>query len=566
MADPIYWIDTYGMCFNAETQTVDPMVCYDYQKEALQNFEKYRNNIVLKSRQTGFSVITAAYIAWTIMFKSQQRVLILANDLISSVRLLKTVKEFINNTPEFLKPKTILKDNEKYFEFSNGSWVKAVACSPQAGRGESLTLLVIDEAAFIENDEDIKAGALMATSKTKGKTLMISTPKGTSNLYFKTWANSIKKENDYHRQIAHWTQNPTCIKGLEKRINQDTGKEFLWSPWYQEQCERLTNDKVKIAQELDLSFESSKYLAIDSAVISKYKDYTEKVKPICFFDYTQYAQKNDCFVKQETPFLIFKKPRPGAKYIAAVDVARGDGKDYSTIQILDVETLEQVAEFQGKITADKLADVILPVALAYNEAFVVIEINNMGLTTAYYLHKTLEYKNVYKSKSVVEQWTGPRDARWKVDEGDEIPGFQTTTKSRPFLVTSLNKYLNERQVKLNSKRVVAEFDTFVIKENGKAEHEKGANDDLVIALALALYIRDVEWNNIVSYENSYKAMLGAYTHSSVPMDGNSQNEEMTREKAKIDLNKLGVVGTIFNLSSEKEEIRKQDEDTAWLFD
>ncbi len=1150
MSSPMYWIDNYGMCFNSETQKVELMKCYDYQREAIQNFENYQNNIVLKSRQclpegsiietangrkkiedvkigdivysynkntkeieqdvvsdfwksglvkcvkvkinnkdievgenhpffvndsfikakdlkkrdqllsfsgrdifvedviesgerncfdisvkknenyfledtlvhnTGFSVITAAYVAWTIMFKSEQRVLILANDLISSTRLLKTVKEFIYNTPKFLSP-TVIKDNEKYIEVSNKSWVKAVACSPQAGRGEALTLLIIDEAAFIENDDDIKAGALMAVSKTVGgKTLMIScvpedtyiftdkgvkqirdfvekdksggyeidnysilgkdklrsnnlffnngiqttkilkttnsifegtlnhklwackdekfgwykteelnegdyisiqygmemwgdnddtsgfkpsengkiinifnpkkitketayliglyisegstykkknkneifiggsvtitcgddvskaitdcglnysshdnlhysicsknfieyleyigfdlsktarikeipsrvlemsreniiymlrgifdgdgyshknkgivgismsskklveqirmllnnfgivtdyfeaitpptkkvkvespsfrvecnpsnskvfyekigfnferkqikqealkkynfnknspndvipmssklfikmyqesgyntaffkkqgiqvngvilkkekgenvsrglflkvynlckenltaetieeiekvlspnlkwnkinkieyseketfdfsllddkndfwchsviyngvlghqTPKGTGNLYHKTWSSSIKKENNYHRLTAHWTQNPTCIKGLEKRLDQETGAEYLWSPWYQEQCERLGHDKVKIAQELDLAFDSSKYLAIDAAIVAKYRDYVKKMKPLCYFDYTQRELGNeDCFTNEQNTFYVWEKPKKDSRYIIGSDVSRGDGKDYSTIQILDADTLLQVAEYQGKIASDKFAEVILAAALAYNNAFVAIEVNNMGLTTAYYLHKTLGYKNVYKSKSIVEVWTGPRDAKWKVDEGDEIPGFQTTSKTRPFLISSLKKYMKERQVKIKSQRLISEFDTFVVKENGKAEHERGSNDDLIIAFAIALFIRDTQWEQITKSKNLYEAMLGAFTHSSTPMTGiPSKNNEIIKKKSEEKLGEeMGGVGTIFNLGDEASETKKEDEDTSWLFD
>jgi len=659
MSDTQYWLDNYGFCFNADTQKMDKITCYDYQKEAIRSFEDNQNTIVLKSRQclpkgtmvdipggktkriedfvvgdkiysynlekkeveedevydswqsgikqcvgiyfnnnekieagedhpffvknknkfikakdleggdvilhryddefvvkyiyftkervcydisvknnenyfisnllvhnTGFSVISAAYIAWTLMFKSDQRILILANDLASSVRLLKTVKDFINNTVDFLRPAEIIKNNEKYFEFSNNSWVKAVACSPDAGRGESLTLLVIDEAAFIDNDDDIKAGAMMAVARTRGKTLMISTPKGTSNLYHQTWISALKKENNYKTLIAHWTQNPTCNIDVEKRVNEHSGKEYWWSPWYQAQCERLGWDMVKVAQELDLSFESSKYLAIDSNIVSKYKEDVQKNDPICYFEFQNFSIKRLCFVQERTPFWIWEMPKKDGQYILSCDVSRGDGKDYSTIQILDAITLTQVAEYQGKITSDKFADVIYAAALAYNEAYVAIEVNNMGLTTAYYLHKTLGYKNVYKSKSISSVWSGPRDARWSVSEGDEIPGFQTTSKTRPFLVDSLRKYMREKAVKINSPRLIAEFETFVVKENGKAEHEKNAHDDLIIAFAIGLFIRDVEWENATKGKAMYHTMLGAMTSSSSPFAGTFDTKQM----------------------------------------
>lgn len=695
MSDPQYWLDNYGYCFNADTKQLDMISCYDYQREAIANFEEHQNNIVLKSRQclpkgtlvdlpgggtkriedfqigdkvlsyniqegrveedevydawnsgtkqcvgvyfnneekietgenhpffvknkskfvkakdlemgdeilhrfgeefivkyvyftkdrvcydisvkknenyfisnllvhnTGFSVISAAYVAWTLMFKSDQRILILANDLAGSIRLLKTVKDFILNTEEFLKPKEIVKNNEKYVELSNNSWVKAVACSPEAGRGESLTLLVVDEAAFIENDDAIKAGAMMAVSRTGGKTIMISTPRGSNNFYYQTWVAALKRENNYKTLIAHWTQNPFCNKGMIKRKNEETGQEYWWSEWYQEMCEQLTWDYVKIAQELDLSFESSKYLAVDANIIAKYKKDVQESKPICYFEFQNQHTTRLCFTDDRTPFWIYKKPEPEARYIAACDSSRGDGKDYSTIQILNAETLEQVAEYQGKVTSDKFADVIYAAAIAYNYAFVIVEANNMGLVTCYYLHKTLGYKNVYKSKSIEESWAGPRDARFKVNEGDEIPGFQTTSKTRPFLVESLRKYMREKQVILHSPRLISEFETFVVKENGKAEHEKNAHDDLIIALAIALYIRDVEWQNIMRGKKLYHIMLDNISKNTTPIQGVAIAELDAIKKKNNDNNNFLP---IFLSLGDGEQTRREDLDNSWLF-
>ena len=453
MSDPQYYLDNYGYAFNAKTQKLAPLECFDYQRRAIKDYHKFMNNLILKSRQTGFSVITAGYIAWRLLFKSDEKILIIANDFNGAKRLLKTVKDYVNNTPSWLRPEFEVKNNESYLEFSNNSFVKALACSPQAGRGESLTLLVLDEVAFIENADDIKAGALMAVSQTKGKTIMVSTPNGTNNLYYDTYKNAIKGENDFNVQVAHWKDNPLSNPGLEKRIDSETGQEYWWSPWYQEQCERLSYDKVKIAQELDLSFESSKYLAIDVNIVNKYKKDVEDSKVECYFDFTNYdiktkEFKRDPFVNEKTPFWVYEKPKENGKYIISCDVARGDGQDYSTIQVIDAIGLKQVAEFQSKITSDKFAEVIMPAAIMYNEAYVVIEANNMGLTTCYYLHKTHGYKNVHKSKSVQEMHGGPRDKRWSVEEGDEIPGFQTTSKSRPFIIDSIRKYMREKEILL----------------------------------------------------------------------------------------------------------------------
>jgi len=576
MVNPQYYLDHYAHAFNAKTQKVSQLECFDYQVDAIKNFHKHMNNIVLKSRQTGFSVITAAYIAWRLLFMSDEKILIIANDFNGAKRLLKTVKDYVDNTPKWLLPESVVKNNESYLEFSNNSFVKALACSAQAGRGESLTLLVLDEVAFIENADDIKAGALMAVSQTKGKTIMISTPNGTNNLYYETWKNAVKGENNFNKQIVHWKDNPLSNPGLEVRVDPENGQDYFWSPWYQEQCDRLAQDKVKIAQELDLSFESSKYLAVDVNIVNKYKKDVEEARVDCYFDYTKYNNKelefkSDPFVKDKTAFWVYEKPIEGNKYILAADVARGDGKDYSTIQIIDAVNLRQVAEFQSKITSDKFAEVILPAAILYNNAYVAIEANNMGLTTCYYLHKTHKYKNVHKSKTIQQMQGGPRDKRWSVDEGDEIPGFQTTSKTRPFLVDSLRKYMREKEVVIRSPRIMSEFETFVIKPNGKAEHEKGANDDLIIAFAIALFIRDSEWERVNRGLNMYKSMLGAWSSSKVEYRGKEsviqKASDMNKIKKFEETERAGYMPIIHgNDLKPGQSDTSGDDDLSWLYD
>ena len=580
MSDCQYYLDTYGYAFNAKTQKLAPLECFNYQKKAIKDYHKYQNNIVLKSRQTGFSVITAGYIAWRLLFMSDEKILIIANDFNGAKRLLKTVKDYVMNTPTWLLPEEEIKNNESYLEYSNNSFVKALASSAQAGRGESLTLLVLDEVAFIENADDIKAGALMAVSQTKGKTIMVSTPNGTNNLYYETWKNALKDENNFNKQIVHWKDNPLSNPGIEVRVDSETGQDYFWSPWYQEQCERLSYDKVKIAQELDLSFDSSKYLAVDVNIVNRYKKDVQNSKVDCYFNFENFdiktkEFKENPFVKEKTPFWVYEKPKPDGKYILAADVARGDGKDYSTIQIIDAIELTQVAEFQSKITSDRFAEVILPAAMMYNDAYVAIEANNMGLTTCYYLHKTHKYKNVHKSKSIQQMQGGPRDKRWSVDEGDEIPGFQTTSKSRPFLVDSLRKYMREKEVQIKSPRIMSEFETFIIKPSGKAEHEKGANDDLIIAFAIALFMRDSEWERVNRGKNMYQAMLSSWSSSRVEYKGTQKtiekaSERASRKKFKEKEKEMPGFMPIMNSKDSRLDIThnnfESDDDESWLYD
>lgn len=519
--DPIYFLNNYGFVFDAVKKKIDRMQCFPYQEKCVRDFDEFQNNIVLKSRQTGLSVITAGYAAWRLMFRYDERILVIANDATGAERFLETVKQFISMTPKWLQPDQLLVNNTRRIAFSNGSWMQAKASSPDAGRGDSLTMLILDETAFIKDDQDIWMGAGMALSATKGKCIMISTPNGTGNLYHKTWVQAVNKDNDFNALTVHWTQNPQSSVGL-KFVKNASGEEVPWSPWYEEQCKRLNWDSVKIAQELDLSFEGSKRLAVDPELVTKYKKKHQQLnpKPICYlrFDYLfkDELEKAASFILDETNFYIYKKPEEGKKYILAADVARGDGSDYSTIQILDVETLEQVAEYREKIGVDLFPYLINFVARYYNEAYVVVEANSFGLGVGYDMRDKFNYRKLFYSKNVQDIHVRPYD--FKVAEGVDIPGFQTTPRTKPMIVKALIEHMREGSLIINSPRLLAELETFIA-EGTKLNAEKGFNDDLIMAICIAIYIRDTEYQNVSMSNNMYKSMISAIGFNATSASG-----------------------------------------------
>jgi len=923
--DPVYFLNTYGYVYDIRKKQVDRLTCFDYQEDMVQKFNKNQNNIVLKSRQLGLSVITAGFVVWTLLFKIDQRILIVANDGAAAVRFLSTVKQFMDYLPKFFynPEKDDDKNNEKFLSLKSGNWVKAVASSKQAGRGEALTMLILDEVAFIENADDIWMGAGLALTATKGKCIMISTPYGTGNLYHRTWVASKQPDSTFVGTTIHWTEHPVYSIGKEMRKD-EFGRSYWWSPWYEGECERFNYDRIKIAQELDLSFEGSRALVIDSGILSRIKqDVLTKSTPICYYDHTlenadrfvndikttfhvwekpnpsgnyivsclpvgekvltqtglkniedinlnerlydetgnltkikniqitpdfsgdvyklklsnvfretsftgnhpilssintqlkrnynkshelyrmnerywdfdfkfnnaellntgdwikypntykskclttkdinkqwlefkdanridfkinnpllneefwwfigiwlaegwtyqdpnhyqnvvytchninekeyinricklfkdynrkvtcsnknnnitmcqfnstqlveflnknfgkyahlkkipewvkylpenlklklvegylngdgcqlvsrnevktsfvsvslellegvqdilfscgiisvlkrlrfkknitkinnrlvetketyelnlghydsikflnklkikhNYTYKNnriikDCFLSKDEKYIYFKiKKIEKNSYVGFVynfeteshtflcknitthncDVGRGDGSDFSTIQIIDANELKQVAEYQGKIPPDLFAHMIYKVGKDYNDAYIVIEANSFGLATCLVLKNQLKYNanRIYHSKSVKKMV----NHHWNVsvDENGEIPGFQTTTTTRPLIIASLITYMRDSKLEIRSKRLVEEFETFIY--NGqKAEHAPGYHDDLIIALAIALYIRDTEFANVFVSKEFYKSMLDAFSHQT-STDRNPMNE------------------------------------------
>jgi hypothetical protein len=568
--DPVYFLNNYGFVFDARKQRVQKMTCFEYQEDCVYKFHKYRNNVVLKSRQTGLSVITAGYVAWRLIFRKDEKILIIANDGDGAVRFLSTVKQFIDYTPAWLLPKsgTRLVDNQKEIQLANKSFAKAKASSPEAGRGDSLTLLVLDETAFIDYADKIWMAAGLALSATQGKCIMVSTPNGTSNLYHSIWTEADKKENgfesdDFVPTRVHWTQNPYSSEGLELRED-ESGEKVYWSPWYEGECKRMQYDKVKIAQELDLSFEGSKRLAIENELVNKYEkrllleEYKLIEKNKIYYDYRN--KPGERFVNYETRFQIFKPYIEGHKYIFGCDVARGDGTDYSTIQIIDIDTLEVVAEYRDKVAPDIFAHVIYTAGMDYGEAYLVVECNSFGLATAIDLSRKMDYARMYYSKNIQEIYVRPYD--YKVAENEIIPGFQTTKRTRPLVVNNLRTHLREGTLKIYSKHLMAEFKTFI--QNGeKPEAEKGKNDDLIFALAIALFIRDTEYQNAAATKEMYKGMLDAIGYVSKTIDG--QNFASNPSNAEVSDIPPDAGGIFFNdFSSAKNNQIDDTDDISWL--
>lgn len=506
--DPVYFANTYGFVFDMKNQQVSQMTCFPYQEDCLRTFNENQNTIVLKSRQMGLSVISAAYVAWRLIFQFDERILVVADNGNGAVRFLNTVRQFLDHLPDWLLPEDRPTNNTQQIVFSNGSWVKAVASSKNAGRGESLTTLILDEAAFIEHAQDIWMGAGLALSATQGKCIMLSTPKGTGNLYHQTWIQASKGEGKFVPLQLHWSIHPILSKGLEYRTDVN-GKKYPWCPWYQGECDRLHHDTIKIAQELDLSFEGSSAVVIDGDTINKYRKNIQNVLPIHNFDF----KKEDPFVSYETGFHVWKKPKVGGNYILSADVGRGDSSDYSTIQILDADDLEQVAEYQGKIVPDAFADLICKAGTVYNSAYLAVECNSFGLATTLILKNKLKYPKdrMYISKSAVKLFN--RTHNYVVEKDTDVPGFQTTVKTRPLLIATLVKYIRDMEIKINSPRLLTEFETFIY--NGdKIEHSKGYHDDLIFALAIGLLIRDTEFESVFSNKNTTMQMLNLISYKS----------------------------------------------------
>jgi hypothetical protein len=454
---PIYFIKTYLKILHP-IKGIIPLELYDFQEDCIISFVKNREVIVLKSRQIGLSTISTAFCVWLAIFANSKNILLLSNKGKTATNLVSMCKVYIENLPEWLKP-NILVNNRQSIEFQNGSKISASTTTDDAGRSEALSLLIIDEAAIISNMETIWT-SIKPTLSTGGKLIILSTPLGTGTWYHKKWVEA------------------------ESGITQEGNKSSLFPvrlPWFVHpernnewrDYQKSTMSLKQWAQEFDCSFEKSGNTVIDFDTIDFYeknqvKDPIEKIG----FDHNLW---------------VWTQPQPNFNYIISGDVARGDGGDFCAAHVICVETMEQVAEYKGKITPDIFAYLLESLGKKYNTALIACENNSMGWATVQKL-LDLDYQKLYYSQKANVEFIKNTD--WEKNLTDKIAGFSTTLKTRPLLINVFEECLRTKSFIFHSQRLLDEIKVFIYNEKGKAEALKGYNDDLIMSCGIALFVRN----------------------------------------------------------------------------
>lgn len=529
--DPVYAIENFLETFDQTQKGFVRFKLFPKQKELITSYKKERFNIVMKPRQAGVSTTTAAYIAVITAFadpNNPQRVLILANKQETAIEFLKKVKDFTAQLPNWMNvwsggdswfdPE---KNSAKHYRLTNGSEVKAVATSLDALRGYTPTLLVMDEAAYIEGGEEVYAAAQPALS-TGGRAILISTPNGMDPLYYKTYVSAKTKEktnNPFNIVEMRWFQDPRYNVGMKWQKKNEAGDvidekidmEYEhfdqletegWvptAPWFEMMCGQLNNNPRTIAQELLCAFNGSGDNVIDSK-------------------YIEYQRKNNVMDPIRTEWLdgnmwIWENPQLGHEYILSADAASGSADDFASICIYDFTTGNQVAEYHGKVAPDTLGEIAVEYGNRY-EAFVVVDTTGgYGVSTVLklielgYSAKKMYYDTVLGIDSITNNKTLEKHMR-----DGKLPGLNFQ-KNRNTIVTKLEESIRMNSFKVRSIRSVAEMDTFVFK-NGRPDHMKGYHDDCLMAIAMCCYVSQTSFKDFEKSKGQAKAMLDSWVVSS----------------------------------------------------
>jgi len=463
--DPVYFTINYCRISHPQKGLI-PFKAYDYQQELLRNFNDYRFNIILKARQLGISTISAAYIAWLMLFHRDKNILVVATKLQTATNLVKKVKAIIKNLPAWMRISDIEIDNRTSFELKNGSQIKGSSTSGDAGRSEALSLLVIDEAAHVEKLGELWT-ALYPTLSTGGRCIALSTPNGVGNWFHQNCVEAEVGTNDFYMTTLMWDAHP------------DRDKK-----WFEKETRNMS--RRQIAQELECNFNVSGETVVHPDDIQWYLERTKAPEYRSGFD------RN---------YWIWKRHDATKSYLIVADVARGDGKDNSAFHIFDLESMEVVAEYVGKPTPDDFSEILYNVAREYNNPMVVIENNNIGFAVLKKLQDK-EYPNLYYSTKGDHQYVDPLTAQWQTNV---IPGFTTSSKTRPLIVAKMEEFMRNKLITINSNRLLSEMKTFIW-HHGRPQAMRSYNDDLVMSFAIGCWVRDtviVESHKNIEYSKSF---------------------------------------------------------------
>lgn len=550
--DTCYTIEKYLKTFDMTQKGFVQFKLFERQKDVVNQLSKFRHNLVTKPRQAGISTTTAAVIACKIAFADPQnpeKVLIIANKGELAQEFLKKIKDFLAQFPAWVwgdkynqkqaeenQGHIKGKGSVKRIQFVNGCEIKAVATSADALRGYAPTYLIVDEAAYIENGRELY-NAAMASLSTGGKMILISTPNGMDELYYKTYSGAIDGKNQFNIIELKWYEDPRYNKdlewikttdGVEERIKETNFSDIQGfevkikegyiptSSWYREMCASMNHDKKAIARELDVKFEGSAGNVIDVEHI-KYQEVNFVLDP-------------KKITIQGYDIDIWSEPIEGHEYMMGVDISGGDGEDYSTIVLIDVTTFEQVGELKEKIRPENLSPIVYELGNLYCAYTVVDTTGGYGdsvvLDLERWNYRYLHYDGETDMLKVQENQMFQQKKR---------AGFKIGA-NRTSITSGLVGFIERYEFKIRSIKFTTELKTYVW-INGRADHMRGYNDDIIMAAAIVLYVYKTAFKKLEAAKKVDELFMQVYLSNFNPKIAEKLNltfNKKEKEEKKID--------------------------------
>lgn len=487
--DPIYFINNYCK-IPTTTQGLVSFNTFKYQDELIHKFETNRFNVVLKARQLGISTLTAGYATWLMIFKENKSCLVLATKLGTAANLIYKVAEMYSHLPEWLKIAKVKLNNRNEFRLSNGSFIKAESTEKSSGRSEALSLLIVDEAAHVDN-LDGETGLWTSISPTLsrgGSCIAISTPAGQGNWFYNIYTGAEAGENNFVATKLMWWELPGCDQA-----------------WFDNETKNMSAKQA--AQEYQCSFNATGETVVDPEILTALEDSLDVIE---FLEEGGTKLFSEPIIKtyMDKRLFIWEKFDETKSYFITCDVARGDGKDFSTAMVWNMTDMSQAAEYKGKIAFDAFSEFIVDLGESYGKPPILVENNMLGYAVITRMEEAGYPKIIYTKKSTGE-WTG-----YYFNDGSCNLGFSTSAKSRPEIVALMEEQVRNKQWTLRSKRLISELRTFIW-DHGKPQAMRGKNDDLVMAFCFAAWGKENIFFSSIKKAETAKAMLSHMKKSSI---------------------------------------------------
>lgn len=507
--DPIYFAEAYIQIVHVDHGLI-PIICYDYQKEIIRKTTDNRRTCVVTSRQAGKTTTAVCLILHYILFNDHKLVALLANKGDAAREILDRIKTAYEALPKWLQ-QGVIEWNKGSVEFENGSKIIAAATSSSAIRGKSVSFLYIDETAFVENWDQFFASVFPTISSgTSTKILLTSTPNGLNHFY-KTCEGAKAGKNGYEFVQVMWTDVP--------------GRD---DKWREETLAAMDFDTEKFAQEMECEF-----LGSSGTLIAGWK-----LKQLVYKE----------SIKEVGGIVVYEEPKPEGNYVIVVDVSRGKGLDYSAFQVIDISQMPyvQVGTYRNNmITPVDYAAAVHAAAKYYNDANILVEVNDIGEQVAQIIFEEYEYENMLLTENNGREGkrllSGVAGFNGKADKGIR------TTKSVKSIGCSMIKLLIEQnQLIINDFETIREMSTFSQKGTSY-EAEPGNHDDLMMCLVLFGWL---------SNQRFFKELTDINTVINL--------REMNEEKVFSELVPFGMIDDGQNDFEDPKPVTTRGNDYSWL--
>ena len=447
--DPIYFAKNYIKIVSLDEGLVH-FKMWDFQEELIKNFHENRFNICKMPRQTGKSTTCVAYLLHYIVFNDSVNVGILANKAATARELLGRLQTAYENLPKWMQ-QGILSWNKGSMELENGSKILAASTSASAVRGMSFNIIFLDEFAFVPNhiaEAFFSSVYPTITSGKSTKVIMVSTPCG-MNHFYRYWHDAQRGKNEYIATEVHWSEVP--------------GRDDAWK----EQTIKNTSE-----QQFKVEFECEFLGSVDTLIS------VTKLRNLVF---------EDPIVNNYKGMLVYEHPIKGNDYIITVDTARGIDHDSSAFIVFDITTYpyKTVARYKNaEIKPMLFPNIIHDTARAYNEAYVLVEINDIGEQVASIMQYDLEYENMLmcamRGRNGQQVGSGFSGSKTQM-------GVRMTQAVKKLGCSNLKTLMEDDKIVTNDYDIIAELTTFVQKKQSW-EAEDGCHDDLAMCLVIFAWL------------------------------------------------------------------------------